>query len=214
MLDRLLTQGVWPANVVNEAKEEPVWLCPRQMPQLAPLFARAMLARSREEKIVTTLDAGLQRQLEDLALNWKSRLPPRSSLAMIVVDNRDMKVRGWVGSADIADDSRFGHVDMVTAIRSPGSVLKPFLYAMALDSALIHPASLLQDVPRRIGDYRPGNFDSGFHGPVSMSDALVRSLNLPAVQVLDAYGPKQFAARLRNAGLPLILPAGRNRICH
>lgn len=208
VLDRLLMQGVWPANVVNEAKEEPVWLFPRQMPQLAPLFARAMLARSREEKIVTTLDAGLQRQLEDLALNWKSRLPPRSSLAMIVVDNRDMKVRGWVGSADIADDSRFGHVDMVTAIRSPGSVLKPFLYAMALDSALIHPASLLQDVPRRIGDYRPGNFDSGFHGPVSMSDALVRSLNLPAVQVLDAYGPKQFAARLRNAGLPLILPAG------
>lgn len=208
VFDRLLMQGVWPANVVNEAKEEPVWLFPRQMPQLAPLFARAMLARSREEKIVTTLDAGLQRQLEDLALNWKSRLPPRSSLAMIVVDNRDMKVRGWVGSADIADDSRFGHVDMVTAIRSPGSVLKPFLYAMALDSALIHPASLLQDVPRRIGDYRPGNFDSGFHGPVSMSDALVRSLNLPAVQVLDAYGPKQFAARLRNAGLPLILPAG------
>ncbi|MFV0261832.1 MAG: peptidoglycan glycosyltransferase PbpC [Kluyvera sp.] len=208
VLERLLIQGVWPAATVNEAKEEPVWLFPRQMPQLAPLFARAMLGRSRAEKIVTTLDAGLQRQLEELALNWTSRLPPRSSLAMIVVDNRDMKVRGWVGSADISDDSRFGHVDMVTAIRSPGSVLKPFLYGMALDSALIHPASLLQDVPRRIGDYRPGNFDSGFHGPVSMSDALVRSLNLPAVQVLDAYGPKQFAARLRNAGLPLILPAG------
>ena len=167
-----------------------------------------MLARSRDEKVVTTLNAGLQRQLEEMALNWKSRLPPRSSLAIVVVDNRDMKVRGWVGSVDISDDSRFGHVDMVTAVRSPGSVLKPFLYGMALDSALIHPASLLQDVPRRVGDYRPGNFDSGFHGPVSMSDALVRSLNLPAVQVLDAYGPKQFAARLRNAGLPLILPAG------
>lgn len=72
----------------------------------------------------------------------------------------------------------------------------------------IHPASLLQDVPRRTGDYRPGNFDSGFHGPVSMSDALVRSLNLPAVQVLEAYGPKRFAAKLRNVGLPLYLPAG------
>ena len=208
VLDRMLTQQVWPANVVNEAKEEAVWLFPRQMPQLAPLFSRQMLARSRDEKVVTTLDAGLQRQLEELAMSWKSRLPPRSSLAMVVVDNRDMKVRGWVGSADIADDSRFGHVDMVTAIRSPGSVLKPFLYGMALDNALIHPASLLQDVPRKVGDYRPGNFDSGFHGPVSMSEALVRSLNLPAVQVLDAYGPKQFAARLRNAGLPLILPAG------
>lgn len=208
VLQRMLTQKVWSAQVVKEARQEPVWLFPRQMPQLAPLFSRRVLASSRNEKVVTTLDASLQRQLEELALNWKSRLPPRSSLAMIVVDHTNMKVRGWVGSVDINDDSRFGHVDMVSAIRSPGSVLKPFIYGLAMDDGLIHPASLLQDVPRRFSDYRPGNFDSGFHGPVSMSDALVRSLNLPAVQVLEAYGPKQFAARLRNAGLPLILPNG------
>lgn len=208
VLQRMLTQKVWSAQVVKEAWQEPVWLFPRQMPQLAPLFSRRVLASSRNEKVVTTLDASLQRQLEELALNWKSRLPPRSSLAMIVVDHTNMKVRGWVGSVDINDDSRFGHVDMVSAIRSPGSVLKPFIYGLAMDDRLIHPASLLQDVPRRFSDYRPGNFDSGFHGPVSMSDALVRSLNLPAVQVLEAYGPKQFAARLRNAGLPLILPNG------
>jgi penicillin-binding protein 1C len=208
VLGRMLTQGVWSKQVVQEARQEPVWLFSRQMPQLAPLFSRRVLASSRSEKVVTTLDASLQRQLEELALNWKSRLPPRSSLAMIVVDHTNMKVRGWVGSVDISDDSRFGHVDMVSAVRSPGSVLKPFIYGLAMDDGLIHPASLLQDVPRRFSDYRPGNFDSGFHGPVSMSDALVRSLNLPAVQVLEAYGPKQFAARLRNAGLPLILPNG------
>lgn len=68
---------------------------------------------------MTTLDAGLQRQLEELAQNWKGRLPARSSLAMIVVDHTDMSVRGWVGSVDMNDDSRFGHVDMVNAIRSP-----------------------------------------------------------------------------------------------
>jgi len=208
VLERMVTQGVWTAQQVKESREEPVWLAPRQMPQLAPLFSRMMLNKSRENKIVTTLDASLQRQLEELAMNWKSRLPSRSSLAMIVVDHTNMKVRGWVGSVDIADDSRFSHVDMVNAIRSPGSVLKPFIYGMALDDGLIHPASLLQDVPRRTGDYRPGNFDSGFHGPVSMSEALVRSLNLPAVQVLEAYGPKRFAALLSNAGLPLLLPAG------
>ncbi len=208
VLARMRSQGIWSDKAVQEAIEEPVWLFPRQMPQLAPLFSRRVLASSRKEKVVTTLDAGLQRQLEDLALNWKSRLPPRSSLAIVVVDHTSMKVRGWVGSADISDDSRFGHIDMVSAVRSPGSVLKPFLYGMALDDGLIHPASLLQDVPRRFSDYRPGNFDSGFHGPVSASDALVRSLNLPAVQVLEAYGPKRFAATLRNAGLPLILPAG------
>lgn len=208
VLDRMVTQKVWSAQDVKEARQEPVWLFPRQVPQLAPLFSRRVLAGSRNEKVVTTLDAGLQRQLEELALNWKSRLPPRSSMAMIVVDHTTMKVRGWVGSADINDDSRFGHVDMVSAVRSPGSVLKPFVYGLAMDEGLIHAASLLQDVPRRFSDYRPGNFDSGFHGPVSMSDALVRSLNLPAVQVLEAYGPKQFAARLRNAGLPLMLPTG------
>ncbi|SUX60182.1 penicillin-binding protein 1C [Citrobacter braakii] len=208
VLERMATQGVWPARQVQESREEPVWLAPRQMPQLAPLFSRMMLGKSRSDKIVTTLDAGLQRQLEELAQNWKGRLPARSSLAMIVVDHTDMSVRGWVGSVDMNDDSRFGHVDMVNAIRSPGSVLKPFIYGLALDDGLIHPASLLQDVPRRTGDYRPGNFDSGFHGPVSMSEALVRSLNLPAVQVLEAYGPKRFAASLRNVGLPLYLPAG------
>lgn len=208
VLERMAIQGIWPAKQVQESREEPVWLAPRQMPQLAPLFSRMMLGKSRSDKIVTTLDAGLQRQLEELAQNWKGRLPARSSLAMIVVDHTDMSVRGWVGSVDMNDDSRFGHVDMVNAIRSPGSVLKPFIYGLALDDGLIHPASLLQDVPRRTGDYRPGNFDSGFHGPVSMSEALVRSLNLPAVQVLEAYGPKRFAASLRNVGLPLYLPAG------
>ncbi len=208
VLERMATQGIWSVKQVQESREEPVWLAPRQMPQLAPLFSRMMLSKSHSDKILTTLDAGLQRQLEELAQNWKGRLPARSSLAMIVVDHTDMSVRGWVGSVDMNDDTRFGHVDMVSAIRSPGSVLKPFVYGLALDDGLIHPASLLQDVPRRTGDYRPGNFDSGFHGPVSMSEALVRSLNLPAVQVLEAYGPKRFAASLRNVGLPLYLPAG------
>ena len=109
---------------------------------------------------------------------------------MLVVDHTTMAVRGYVGSADFTDDSRFGHVDMIASVRSPGSVLTPFIYGMALDEGLIHAESLLQDVPRRFGDYRPGNFDTGFHGPVSASEALVRSLNLPAVQLLEALGPK------------------------
>ncbi|MTH45860.1 peptidoglycan glycosyltransferase PbpC [Escherichia alba] len=206
VLERMATLGVWSQRQARESREEPVWLAPRQMPQLAPLFSRMMLGKSRGNKIITTLDAGLQRQLEDLALHWKTRLPPRGSLAIVVVDHTSMSVRGWVGSADLNDESRFGHVDMVSAIRSPGSLLKPFVYGLALDEGLIHAESLLQDVPRYTGDYRPGNFDSGFHGPVSMSEALVRSLNLPAVQVLEAYGPKRFAAKLRNVGLPLYLP--------
>ena len=207
VLLRMAEQAVWEPQQVKESLEEPVWLAARQMPQLAPLLSRYLINHSRAQKITTTIDAPLQRQLEELALNWKAQLPARSSMAILVVDHTTMEVRGWVGSADINDQSRFGHVDMVTAIRSPGSVLKPFVYGLALDDGLIHPTSLLQDIPRRFGDYRPGNFDTGFHGPVSMSEALVRSLNLPAVQVLEAYGPKRFAAQLRNVGLDLRFPA-------
>ncbi|MEN4745230.1 peptidoglycan glycosyltransferase PbpC [Pantoea agglomerans] len=208
VLDRLAEYRIWSAEQVAEIRQEPVWLPPRQMPQMAPLLARRLLSISHSDKIVSTLDPSLQRELESLALNVKNQLPPRTSLAMLVVDHTTMAVRGYVGSADFTDDSRFGHVDMIASVRSPGSVLKPFIYGMALDEGLIHAESLLQDVPRRFGDYRPGNFDTGFHGPVSASDALVRSLNLPAVQLLEALGPKNVAARLRNVGLNLRFPPG------
>ena len=117
-----------------------------------------------------------------------------------------MAVRAYLGSLDFNDNRRFGHVDMLMAQRSPGSTLKPFLYGMALDAGLIHSESLLQDVPRHYGDYRPGNFAADFSGPVSASQALLTSLNLPAVQLLEAYGPKRFAGELRAAGVPLRLP--------
>ncbi|WP_380183649.1 peptidoglycan glycosyltransferase PbpC [Kalamiella sp. sgz302252] len=206
VLKRMATLQVWPAKQVEEILQEPVWLAPRQVPQLAPLLSRRLLALSKQQKIVSTLSAPMQRQLEALTAGWKTQLPPRTSMAILVVDHATMKVRAYVGSADLDDDSRFGHVDMIRSVRSPGSVLKPFVYGMALDQGLIHAESLLQDVPRRFGDYRPGNFDSGFHGPVSVSEALVRSLNLPAVQVLEALGPKYLTAALRNVGLQLRFP--------
>lgn len=208
VLDRLAAYRVWPAATVAEIKQEPVWLPPRQMPQHAPLLARRLLSLSPATKIVSTLDVALQRELENLADALRTQLPPRTSLALLVVDHHTMSVRGYVGSVSFTDDSRFGQIDMIASVRSPGSLLKPFIYGMALDEGLIHGESLLQDVPRRFGDYRPGNFDSGFHGPVSASEALQRSLNLPAVQLLDALGPKGVAARLRNAGLDLRFPAG------
>jgi len=208
VLDRLAWYQVWPAQRIAEIRQEPVWLPPRRMPQHAPLLARRLLSLSRDNKIVSTLDISLQRELERLAASLKNSLPPRSSLALLVVDHQSMQVRGYVGSVDFNDASRFGHVDMIASVRSPGSLLKPFIYGMALDQGVIHGESLLQDVPRRFGDYRPGNFDSGFHGPVSASEALQRSLNLPAVQLLEALGPKSVTAQLRNIGLLLRFPAG------
>lgn len=206
VLRRLAEFQVWPQGSVDEALEEPLWLAPRQEPSLAPLLARRLNRPNSPPLIRTTLDATLQRRMEDLLMGWRARLPERTSAAILVVEAETMAVRAYVGSVDISDAKRFGHVDMVTALRSPGSTLKPFLYGMAMDAGLIHSESLMQDVPRRYGDYRPGNFSTGFGGPVAASSALSMSLNLPAVQLLEVYGPKRFAAELRNGGVPLTLP--------
>ncbi|ETK24207.1 peptidoglycan glycosyltransferase PbpC [Pseudomonas sp. FH1] len=207
VLRRLAEFQVWPQSAVDEALEEPLLLAPRLEPSLAPLLARRLNRPDSPPLIRTTLDATLQRRLEDLLLGWRARLPEHTSAAILVVEEESMAVRAYLGSVDINDAKRFGHVDMISALRSPGSTLKPFLYGMALDDGLIHSESLLQDVPRRYGDYRPGNFSMGFTGAVPASTALSSSLNLPAVQLLEAYGPKRFAAQMRIGGVPLALPA-------
>ncbi|WP_182343336.1 peptidoglycan glycosyltransferase PbpC [Pseudomonas kielensis] len=206
VLRRLGEFAVWPQSAVDEALEEPLLLAPRLEPSLAPLLARRLNRPHSPPLIRTTLDANLQRRLEDLLLGWRARLPEHTSAAILVVEAQSMAVRAYLGSVDINDTRRFGHVDMISALRSPGSTLKPFLYGMAMDAGLIHSESLLQDVPRRYGDYRPGNFSMGFSGPVPASSALSTSLNLPAVQLLEAYGPKRFAAEMRIGGMPLALP--------
>lgn len=206
VLQRLGEYQVWPQQRIAEAQEEPLLLAPRQEPALAPLLARRLNRADSPPLIHTTLDAALQRRLEDLLLGWRARLPERTSAAILVVESQTMAVRAYLGSVDLGDERRFGHVDMITALRSPGSTLKPFLFGMAMDDGLIHSESLLQDVPRRYGDYRPGNFSMGFSGPVAASSALALSLNLPAVQLLEAYGPKRFAAQMRMGGMPLSLP--------
>ncbi|MGU9823663.1 peptidoglycan glycosyltransferase PbpC [Pseudomonas sp. LF090] len=207
VLRRLAEFQVWPQSAVDEALQEPLLLAPRLEPNLAPLLARRLNRPDSPPLIRTTLDATLQRRLEDLLLGWRARLPEHTSAAILVVEEETMAVRAYLGSVDINDAKRFGHVDMISALRSPGSTLKPFLYGMALDEGLIHSESLLQDVPRRYGDYRPGNFSMGFSGAVPASTALSSSLNLPAVQLLEAYGPKRFAAQMRIGGVPLALPA-------
>ena len=207
VLRRLAEFQVWPQTAVDEALEEPLLLAPRLEPSLAPLLARRLNRPDSPPLIRTTVDATLQRRLEDLLLGWRARLPEHTSAAILVVEEETMAVRAYLGSVDINDTKRFGHVDMISALRSPGSTLKPFLYGMALDDGLIHSESLLQDVPRRYGDYRPGNFSMGFTGAVPASTALSSSLNLPAVQLLEAYGPKRFAAEMRIGGVPLALPA-------
>ncbi|KAF1688033.1 penicillin-binding protein 1C [Pseudoxanthomonas broegbernensis] len=209
VLARMRALGAWSALDVEDARIEPVVARSLQVPVHAALLAqRLRQQRPRASRIVTTLDADLQRALEERVTAYFAALPPRTSAALLVVDNATMEARAYVGSVAFGDRERLGHVDMVRAWRSPGSTLKPFLYGMALDDGLIHSESLLVDAPQDFGGYRPGNFGEAFNGPVGAATALRLSLNVPAVDLLDRVGPARFAARLNHAGVPLRFPRG------
>lgn len=207
VLDRMSRADVWSAEVVNDAKQEPVWASFNPRPMLAPLLTRRLSQRYPQQQVIdSTIDVGLQHDLEAMLRDHISRQDELVSAAILVVDNQDMSTLAYLGSADYLNESRQGFVDMVTATRSPGSTLKPFIYGMAIDAGLIHAQSLLFDVPQSFAGYRPQNFTEDFSGPVSMSQALMRSLNMPAVQVLDQLSPETFYVKLKNAGLKLKLP--------
>jgi penicillin-binding protein 1C len=123
-----------------------------------------------------------------------------------VVDNRNQRVLAYVGNADFESAPRRGTIDLARAVRSPGSALKPFIYAMAFDRLILHPETLLEDRPRHFGDYAPSDFDGRFQGDVTAREALQYSLNVPAVSVLDRLGPGRFTAALKTAGIALRLP--------
>jgi len=209
VLARMAEHNIWPAETVEDARMEPVIARALQVPMHAALLAQRLRSQHpHAAQITTTLDSGLQRMLETRVAAYFSRLPERTSAALLVIDNATLEARAYVGSLTFADRERLGHVDMVRAWRSPGSTLKPFLYAMALDDGLIHSESLLIDAPQDFGGYRPGNFDAAFNGPVSAATALRLSLNIPSVDLLDRVGPARFAARLSNAGITLRFPRG------
>ncbi|WP_415881481.1 penicillin-binding protein 1C [Neptuniibacter sp. QD34_54] len=210
VLDRLLSFQIWGEESVKRAKQEDVAVWPLSNPIHAPLLSRRLKQSEPENKVIrSTIDSGIQQQFSDQIKRYVSRQAKGISAAALLVDNQSRQVISYVGSADFLNEQRFGHVDMVTAIRSPGSTLKPFLYGLSLDDSLIHSESLLADVPIVTGQYRPGNFSQGFSGPVSASSALQRSLNLPFVQMIQHYDSQRFANKLDHVGASLRIPGGR-----
>ena len=207
VLQRLFFQGEITEEQLQRAQLENVIALPLSTPQLAPLLSRQLVNNYPDDAVIkTTLDGELQRELRGLLAEEIQRFPEHQSAAILLVDNQDRSVKAYIGSADFNDDSRFAHVDMIKATRSPGSTLKPFIYGLAMDQGLIHSASLLRDVPRHLRSYQPDNFAHSFSGPVDATTALRQSLNLPAVQVLEALGPAPFSASLENAGTPYLIP--------
>ena len=157
------------------------------MPQQAPHLVDAVLAShtTRPGRIDTTIDIGLQRLVERQIQRYLNQYGDRGirNAASILVDTRNMSVNAWVGSADYWNDAIDGQVNGVMAKRSPGSTLKPFVYALALDQGVLHPQTMVRDLPTSFGPFTPENFDGTFFGPITAEAALIRSRNIPAVWV-------------------------------
>ncbi len=209
VLERAAAAGVVASHEIARAAREPVPDGRQPMPMLAPHAADAAVAAAPERRLHRlTIDATLQRSLEELARERARSLGPDVSVAVLAVDHASGEVLARVASADYLDPRRAGQVDMTTALRSPGSTLKPFIYGLGFEDGLVHPETLIEDRPLRFGGYAPENFDLTFQGTVTVRRALQLSLNVPAVAVLDKVGASRFAARLQQAGGPLALPPG------
>jgi penicillin-binding protein 1C len=207
VLDRMHTRGIISQATLAEARAEPIPRMRLPLPFLAPHLAQELRdADPGAEVRRTTIDPGLQRQIEALLRREAAALDRQATLAALVVDNRTRDIIAYVGNADFTSTARRGTIDMARAVRSPGSAMKPFIYAMAFDRLILHPQTLIDDRPRHFGDYSPGDFDGQFRGEVSAADALRYSLNVPAVTVLDRLGASRFAAALGAAGIGLHLP--------
>ena len=176
------------------------------MPMHAPHLATWLASQSPGTAVPTTIRLELQSALAQLVAEERALFPDRAQIAMVVMDNRTRSVVAWLGGSNFF--GKAGQVDLVRAHRSPGSALKPMIYAMAFDDRTLHPQSLVEDVPVRFRDWLPRNFDRDHQGAVTVRRALQQSLNVPAVLALEKVGPQRFLATLRGAGVAPGLPPG------
>ena len=205
VLDKLVRARLITAAAAQEAAADPT---PRRtpFPALAWHFAgeAARRAPADQASVMTTIDPTLQARLETLAAQTAQAQGAATTAAVVVVEIRTRAVRALVGSA--GRDRPGGWMDMTTALRSPGSTLKPFIYGFAFDDGVEAPDTQIDDAPRRFDDYEPENFDKVFHGKVTAREALIYSLNVPAVATLARLGPGAFEARIQQAGVTLVRP--------
>lgn len=208
--DRVLVRGL-EHGIVDQAAYDRAITRPAParrlaLPMQAPHLAAWLAGQSPGTTVPTTLRFELQTALAQLAAEERGQFTDKAEIAMVVLDNRTGSVVAWLGGSDFF--GRAGQVDLVRAHRSPGSALKPLIYAMAFDDRTLHPDSLVEDVPVRFRDWLPRNFDRDHQGAVTVRRALQQSLNVPAVLAMEKVGPQRFLSTLRTAGVAPGLPPG------
>ncbi|GAB2533552.1 penicillin-binding protein 1C [Rufibacter soli] len=195
-------QQAFPEDAIEDALLEPLEARRMAAPHVAPHFAYRMYRQHQNQAIIkTTLNLAVQEKVEQLAYNYLQQLKYKNihNAAVLVINNHTQAVEAYLGSADFSDALHGGQVDGVRALRSPGSTLKPFLYATAFEQGLITPKSIIADVPINYSGYRPENYFGTYSGNITIERALATSLNIPAVKLLDQVGVPTFVRKLKLA---------------
>lgn len=206
LLKRLLEHGDLSADDYSAALEEPLPDAPLPLPSWAPHYVESCPKGMRTR---STLNLPLQKAVE-ATVNRRSDDLARegiADMAAVVMDNETGAVVAYVGNASPYRERTGYRVDIATAPRSTGSILKPFLYKAALQEGTILPRTLLPDIPVNLGGFAPQNFDRQFYGAVPANEALARSLNVPSVFLLRQYGVPKFHALLQELGFTTLTQA-------
>jgi len=206
-LTRFRKERLFEKNIIQDALEEPLIVKRLTAPKQAPHLSLRLKKDFPDRPIInTTVKIQAQKQIEEQIKNYVNRLQRMNihNAAVLVINNETMAVEAYVGSADFNNPYDGGQVDGIRAIRSPGSTLKPILYATAFDKGFITPKTVLNDVPTNFSGYEPENFDQNFNGQVTAEFALANSLNIPAVKILREVSTSVLIDKLKKADFQTI----------
>jgi penicillin-binding protein 1C len=196
-LNRFERDGVFTKKEIADALNEPLTATRGQIPQLVPHLSNK-LKKEGGSLIRTNIDLNTQLKVEKIVEDYSRSLREKNirNASVIIIDNATHKVVTYIGSASFADSTDGGQVNGASAIRQPGSTLKPLLYGLCMDGGLLTPKRLITDVAVNYGGYTPENYDRKFNGYVTMEYSLEHSLNIPAVKSLRALGKDQLIRKL------------------
>ena len=207
VLERMRKDEVIDEQQYKAAIRAPLHIQSGWRPFIAPHFADLVLQQTaRTGTLTTTLDASLQHVIENIATQHKRTLLDTEAdrIAIVVMHVHDGAILSLIGSHDYFDTTNSGMVNAALAKRSPGSSLKPLIYALAIDQGSMTPATMLDDSPAGYRDINPTNFDGQFRGNVTLRDALILSLNMPALKTVEQLGTQRVIDHLRSFGLGTI----------
>lgn len=184
----------------------PLQLRKKNLPFLAPHFVDRILQSSDSLKVVSTLNLKLQTLIEKITQQYLEKYHEYGvrNAAVLLADIRNCEIKAVIGSGNYFDSSIQGQINGTRARRSPGSTIKPFVYALAMDQGLIHPYTVLKDVPSSFSDYQPENFDKTYLGPLKAKDALVLSRNIPAISLAEQLKNPTLYHFLKHSCMPYL----------